>query len=589
MSKSLVDLLVEMLSDAKRFDPDVKDIDRDIVSIISRFEHEGVGFLTNALPSLGLALDQGLARRKFSNPVGFKTNKGWKIPRLFGGFFQEVFDRSTGELKEDFNVSILKSLRQILLLFKKLKLTSSRDEILDRKARIKFQEIDRRLQNVKFDERRVDLLRRVSRLMLPNLIDIESLDFRNGPGAVFEKLGGNSKYKVLVKALRSFEFPLGFGLHSFSYGMVGIQEVPAIEDVPFGKVSRLVTVPKNSSSKRTITVEPVVRQFLQQGLNEALRSEILRCPILSQSLTLHDQKPNQQLAIEGSITGDLSTLDLSAASDSVSQEIVNLVFESQPEFLRMINLVRTPFCNIGDKPIEQEKFAGMGNATTFPVQSVIFAAICIAAAIDLEGLKPSYQNVVSFAKDVRVYGDDIITKTKYVTSTKVWLESFGFSLNMHKSFYEGNFRESCGVDAFKGHVVTPHYLKTELSRDLGPSSLKSLVELSNSLFENCYYGSAEFIKRIVERKTGKLPLCSNDDEFLGWKNRLQARTYHRWDRYLQKPVTRILRVTSKKVPDRIDGYPALLKFFVTPLLGREGNHLEETTKKFNVRLRKAYG
>lgn len=59
--KSLLRLLRSLLTDVKRLHPEVRGLDRDLLTIEARVEHEGIGFLTIALPSLGKRLDTSLS------------------------------------------------------------------------------------------------------------------------------------------------------------------------------------------------------------------------------------------------------------------------------------------------------------------------------------------------------------------------------------------------------------------------------------------------------------------------------------------------------------------------------------------------
>jgi len=119
--KSPIVLLDSLWMDIHRLEPEVKGLDRDLVTIKKRFENEGYGFLAIALPSLCAALDRGLASGQFTCPMGFKS-RGRAIPELFQGMFCEVFEPLTGLLKENANIRITKLLRQVLLLFKKTQL-----------------------------------------------------------------------------------------------------------------------------------------------------------------------------------------------------------------------------------------------------------------------------------------------------------------------------------------------------------------------------------------------------------------------------------------------------------------------------------
>nr|QDH88333.1 MAG: hypothetical protein H4Bulk474689_000001 [Leviviridae sp.] len=91
----------------------------------------------------------------------------------------------------------------------------------------------------------------------------------------------------------------------------------------------------------------------------------------------------------------------------------------------------------------------MGNGFTFELESLIFWALCSSVVSHLGGSE----------SDVAVYGDDIVVPVDCVDECVRLLEFCGFTLNMDKSFWRGSFRESCGMHYFKGHDVTPLYVK----------------------------------------------------------------------------------------------------------------------------------
>jgi hypothetical protein len=117
----------------------------------------------------------------------------------------------------------------------------------------------------------------------------------------------------------------------------------------------------------------------------------------------------------------------------------------------------------------------MGNGATFAIETLIFAALSFATG----------------SKRFSVYGDDIIIEKEYVEDLFTLLKFFGFRINEDKSFTEGPFRESCGVDVFSGEEVTPFYLRCEktVKPELchivnGLASLSSVgVQLEKYLYE----------------------------------------------------------------------------------------------------------
>lgn len=237
------------------------------------------------------------------------------------------------------------------------------------------------------------------------------------------------------------------------------------------------------------------------------------------------------------------------------------------------------------------KYAGMGNATTFPIQSIVFALICIDAILEHDGKPLSYKNVKRVALSIQVYGDDIIIPTVYYHTVRERIHAFGLIVNESKTFHEGNFRESCGVDAYMGVDVTPVYLRQDpFSEALNASSLISLIKTSNQLWLKGLYTTSNTIRAQVEKLLNKsLPLVRSDSGLLGWSDRYDSTDAHSWDKSLHRLRVHSYTARSKKRADTIDGQAALLKFYFTSLLERSGNHLEQSTIRYNIRLVKAKG
>jgi hypothetical protein len=596
--KSPLTLLSSLWKDIQRLNPDVKGLKRDIITLERRFEHEGYGFLTIALPALGAALTQGLATGQFTCPFGFLPIKGGAIPRICSGMFSEVFDSCTGKLREDADLGVIKCLREALYLFQKVRLETVMDEELHNRALGTFASTDLIAHRVFIPDREAHLIDSIAKIVLygQNSKPVEELRYKHGPGAVVEGSKGNQKWSSLTESVRNADFDLyTYGYGDFSVDLTNDSvraestdstEQELLQRLASNRTAKIISVPKNSTSRRTITVEPLLNQFIQQGLNIELRLMIDVNPILSMILALTDQSENQKLALAGSRTNDWATIDLKSASDLLSLTLVKLVFRHHGQFLDRMMDCRTPFAECENYHIELGKFAGMGNALTFPVQSVCFAIICIAAILDQRGEKASYWSVKRAARQLRVYGDDIIVGRKYAHQCVTWLEVVGLKVNHNKSFLEGNFKESCGVDAFKGVDVTPLYLRYRPDdQSTEPSVIEGLVATSNQAWLRGLYSFSTCLADEVESRLGtRLPLVSKKSGSLGWHSRLDAMNPTRWNRRLHQLETRALVLKALKRRDRLDGHAALLKFFHVPLLGRDKDHLEKSHIRFKNRL-----
>jgi len=619
--KSPVVLFSHLFDDVDRWERGLKGLDRDLVTIEMRFKHEGWGFLSLTLPILGNAIDYGLSVGRFTCPTNFSKVRGGSIPKLLSGLICNVFDPITGLLLDSPHEHSVKSLREICFLFKKITVTQKREELLHVQAVQGFISTDDSILRNSFPEEMVVMLSRVSSYVLPSLIGkrVDLLKTKHGPGGVAEGYRANQKWDALCTELeRDPYFAVKYGLDVISRKRdVGTNHPydcqltfenwlryadytnGLSQRQPFSGSSKLISVPKSSIARRTITAEPMLYQFIQQGWNIALRDSIKKCSVLSRSLSLTDQSENQKLALLGSLNGKYATIDLSSASDLLSLDLVKLVFASKQDFLSSAIECRSARCNI-DKVnvIEMQKFAGMGNALTFPVQSIVFALLAICGVLCAEGKMPSYVNVKRAAKRVRVYGDDIIVRTEHVSRVFEWLAHFGLKVNQNKSFTTGNFRESCGVDAYRGVDVTPVYVRHwPLNTSGSPELVSSLVSSCNQLWMQGLHSASRYLKEVVESLVGTLPLVSRTSPALGWHSRVDTNVAPcRWDRKLQRLVFRGLIVVPQMREDRLNGYAALMKSlhklemkpedenFLKPIQ-EDARSLERSVRRFHTRLR----
>lgn len=225
----------------------------------------------------------------------------------------------------------------------------------------------------------------------------------------------------------------------------------------------LTTVPKDATTDRMIVIEPEMNMLLQKGVGYWIRKRLKAVGI-----NLNDQSINQRLALIGSLTGDLATVDLSSASDSISYRIVRELLPSDWfDWLDRIRCHRVDVSPRGEPPkyIGLEKFSSMGNGFTFELESAIF--YCLTRAV-VKHLKLSDQRI-------GIYGDDIVCHVEAVPLLDDVFRYIGFTLNARKSFWSGPFRESCGKHYFRGVDVTPFFVKHSLD------SVEQLYWFINSL------------------------------------------------------------------------------------------------------------
>jgi hypothetical protein len=237
-------------------------------------------------------------------------------------------------------------------------------------------------------------------------------------------------------------------------GWLAAGDVLSKEIVP-GNV--LFTVPKKTDIDRVACKEPDLNMFIQKGIGNHFSDCLLRIGI-----NLNDQSINRSLARVGSITKELCTLDLSSASDSVSEGLVALFL---PEiWYTLLDAVRCQVTIIDGEEHRNQMFSSMGNGFTFELESLLFYTITRAVAY-----------FTGTPGRISVYGDDIICPTE-MSANLIWvLQYFGFSTNEEKSCITGSFRESCGGHYHDGLDITPFFIKKPIIK------MEDLLDIANKL------------------------------------------------------------------------------------------------------------
>jgi hypothetical protein len=303
---------------------------------------------------------------------------------------------------------------------------------------------------------------------------------KHGPGATADRLKGNRKFDQ-VEWTERLERVFSWGDFVIPSARYHQEYLPLMNFIEPGQERpvRVITVPKTLKSPRIIAIEPTCMQYVQQGLM-AKFVEYIESPYVERELPpgwgvakdynvgfgvvgFTDQTPNQRLAREGSLSGELATLDLSEASDRVSNQLVRAMLKNYPNLAEGVDASRSRKADVpGHGVIRLAKFASMGSALTFPIEAMVFATVVfmgIANAIaDEEGnvsrARVDTNLIMRYRSRVRVYGDDIVVPVRFVQRVVESLELYGFKVNSNKSFWTGRFRESCGKEYYNGHDVS---------------------------------------------------------------------------------------------------------------------------------------
>jgi hypothetical protein len=332
-------------------------------------------------------------------------------------------------------------------------------------------------------------------------------------------------------------------------------------------------------------------QYMQQALLEPLIELIESDDVLHSLLGFSDQVPNQDLARISSKDGSLATLDLSEASDRVSNQLVRRMLSDHPFLLKGVEATRSRSANVpGHGVIRLAKFASMGSALCFPIEAMVFVTmIFLGIEKELNTRFTRRSQFKRFSGRVRVYGDDLIVPTDYVESVIHSLEHYGAKVGMSKSFWIGRFRESCGKEYYDGVDVSIVKFRRLLpaSRSDGPGVM-SLVSLRNQLYLAGCWETVSYLDSKIRKILKYFPVVEESSPVLGRTSFLGYKP-ERMCAQLHRPLVRgyVTRSIIPKNSLRDDG--ALLKFFLKrgrqPSVDR--NHLERSGRPqaVNIKLR----
>jgi hypothetical protein len=493
------------------------------------------------LPALGAVYDNALSRgsldlSRIPAAFGKLSIANFDDSWIFRSLLQHTFD-GFGTLDATTPVEVIAATRQLLLLYKKAKLECPKEKVYD--AVEDYVHIEKCMRTpsgtwdhdvwlpavFSFDEsfcgdlsafglhrnfwRILDLV--FGRLVPGVQLLPEGVVPKHGPGAVSDVRTGSDKYCFPywpTKLGGLFPSPQFACANEYLF-YADFASVDIPEQEPPAK---LLAVPKTYKGPRLIASEPTAHQFLQQGLMQWIRQNMPEA--LRACVDFSDQSPSRMIALEASRSGDLATVDLSSASDRLSCWVVERAFKSNQSLLQALHATRTR--HVVDATGTHEglgmrlkKFAAQGSAVTFPVQTIVYAGVAIAAllydnlprrkSLHAGMVQVTSDDVLRSARNVRVFGDDIVLPSSNVPTLVAGLQALGLKVNASKTHYTGLFRESCGMDAYSGHDVTPVYIGDLLLQPTA-EGLSSWIEVSNSMHLKACWQTASWMLTKIDKK-----------------------------------------------------------------------------------------
>jgi len=575
---------------------------RDFKTAASRFEHEGWSFFGITLPSFAADLEKGLELGSVDHDLFKSFSFRGGLPRFLGGFLDRVFDRGTGRLLDEPDVDSIYAIRQLTLMFGKILIDCSLERQLG--AISKFIECEREVREAEqstsasayaeFADMSATLWSNVLAKLDEDVWqsqEKQTIVPKHGPGSTAERILGNQKY-VQVEWPTRLEalFPyLGNATPNERYSYL-LDRVTFLEPGDERPV-RVVLVPKTLKTPRVIAIEPVAMMYLQQGVAEKLVEYLETDSFVKGMIGFTSQEPNQLLAKEGSLTGELATLDLSEASDRVSNQLVRVMTHRFPWVSEALDATRSRRADVpGVGVIRLAKFASMGSALCFPVEAMVFLTIVMLGIQDTLNRRIAMSDLCRFHGKVRVYGDDIIVPADCVDAVITRLEAFGLRVNSNKSFWNGKFRESCGKDYYAGSDVSVVRVRRKFpTKQHDVEEVVSLVSLRNQLYFAGLWKSCRYLDDIIGTHLSHFPIVEEASPALGRHSVSFGYQAEKLCDNLHVPLVKAYVTKSQAPVSMTDGEGALLKWFIKR--GTEPfadiNHLERQGRpeKVYIKLR----
>lgn len=308
-----------------------------------------------------------------------------------------------------------------------------------------------------------------------------------------------------------------------------------------------------------------IQQAIAKPLVEYLETDTLenRENISRWFVGFSEQWPNQVMAQIGSEDGSLATIDLSEASDRIPNWLVEELLADYPHLNEGVQACRSRRVRLLDGSVKEvSKFASMGSALTFPIEAMVFSAIAIETVLRVSRLPISYGYIRRLRDQVRVYGDDIVVPTHMAESVSHSLEAFGFKVNENKSFWTGEFRESCGKEYWKGHDVSIVKVRKQIPRSLRDvDEIVSTVSLRNHLYKGGWKLLVEALDELLSGILTHFPAVLETSPILGrWQSEIHYQVDH-FDKDYQAPFVKGYLVVPEIPVNELDGVPALMKCF----------------------------
>lgn len=509
--------------------------------ILCRIDKEGDSFAFMTLPLLGKAIERSLIQEEpFKAPLGWHFKKNTKLPlflyELFSYLYTDDAQPKWGKNPLPMMRDVVFFLRQVCSVFSKVEYEAARSKCLETVNG--FKERTTRSWEPDGSSRELSEILRLAREILARVFEGDSPCLselrgfqkepwgRHGPGAVAGSECGSEKWD------HNWWPGLSDKLFVFSPGYAVFGGFP-LDSQP---IARVVTVPKDFRGPRVICIEPKENQFAQQGIMDILYRHLHECPLTRDSIDFLNVEENQRLCYDNNFV----TIDLKDASDNVSLRLARLLL---PQWVfALVTRYRTRLVSYEGDVWRTTCLASMGNATCFPLETLIFWAIARSA---MNRVKLSFppQARKSLVGTLRVFGDDIIVPKWAGDCVIDALGLCGSQVNPEKTCLGDLVRESCGEWVCAGESCRIVKMRCAHVKDH-----RSWLQLQDNIVQFRSFACFATAEALAE-------LCSQVYPVSSFKRRV--------NQGLQRLEFRVPRFVTKGHRSRLTDYAALYAWYVS--------------------------
>jgi len=546
----LVKIITGILKDAVHLCPGYteRELILDLKTVSLRRQFEGESFFTNTLSGLKKHLLLSIETGAFTPLASFKRRmRGGSLPCFVHGLYNAVFDESGVLLNAPCTQSI-RVLLQLVSAFSKYEGACDENKLKQRQIKA-FVSLDEECSNVPVFTPLVQAVAEYAADLVHNIFKHFAFDNivpRPGSGAEANHLRYYERWVPTVvpsQANRLFDY----STYHYVSDRHLFDEFKSYMDAELESniAARLEAVPKDTFSWRLICIVANGYMYLQQGLKDDLYKHIEGHYMTSGHVNFTDQNVNGVLAYQSSIDDMYATLDMKDASDRVMKWHIQRLFKRVPKLRDALlalseQTVSIPNLDGTRREIACNKFAPMGSALCFPVMSVVHYALLRAAVFFCA--KP--HDAIKHSQDVYVYGDDLLTRSQYAADVIDIMQAFGLKFNPNKCYIKSRFRESCGIDAYDGIIVTPTRFKKRLTEAPSAETTTALLQYEWDLFSKgfkhtarairAYLRSSFFNAKSLKQGYRRFPLMTSvESAALSWR-RNSPKLIIRWNSYINR-------------------------------------------------------